>query len=136
MKRVLIILLGSICFHAHAQNVEKNLKLVGMVTRDTLISLEPGTFAEFQYQVPEGKIWKIENLIFGYNNLTGITPQYEIKINNSLLLGGTMNQYPPFLKDYLPLWLNSGDVLKITNYFNAYQYPFNFRLAGFEFVME
>ena len=135
MKRALIILLSSICFHAHAQNVEKNLKLVGMVTRDTVTNLVGFGSTEFQYQVPEGKIWKIENLSVGYDSYTGVTPRFEIKINNTLLIGGFVSTNPPFIKDYLPLWLNSGDVIKVMHLYNN-AYPFNFRLAGFEFVME
>ena len=136
MKRLFVILLCNICIYSYAQTVEKNLKLVGMVTRDTVINLSgSGSSAEFQYKVPEGRVWKVENLSIGYDNYYGVNPRFEIKINSILVISGIVNQYSPYIKDFLPLWLNSGDILKITNYFQNNN-PLNFRLAGFEFMME
>ena len=133
MKQIIAIFLCVICLHSSAQTTEKNLKLVGMITRDTSL---PTTFPfEFNYQVPEGKIWKIDNLLFrGYNSsYIGI----QIMINESVIFNNVVLTSYNELNNS-PLWLNSGDVITIKSTSSSVSVPnfYNFRMAGFEFVLE
>ena len=134
MKRYFFALFISMlfCSNLFSQNIEKNLKLVGFFSRDTSISSGQ---KKLRLQVPEGKIWKIENIFISATNSIGsfASISYFVIINGVKVITA---QYSYSFSNN-SIWLKSGDIIELTCDPN-YNIPevFNCRISAFEYIME
>jgi hypothetical protein len=135
MKRYFLGLFISLLLsnNLFSQEIEKNLKLVGIISRDTIIS---SGSRKLRLTVPNGRVWKVQNIYTASfdTNGNGAGSSITIEVN------GIMIDYYPSSSFYsynkTQIWLNSGDNIIISG--DKYIVPpiFQCRFLAFEYILE
>ncbi len=103
MKIFFVLVLFLMGFDGFCQN---NLQFNKIVTYANSNGCN-GVYASPIYQVPSGKIWKVERCIVNIS-------YYQDGISkNAVLLKGTMEVSPSEFNSSNPIWLNSGDTMQV-----------------------
>jgi hypothetical protein len=147
MRLNLLVLLIFIHLNSEAQTIEKFLKLVNIVTKDTSLtcSFNNGVSscssinnANTTYIVPAGRIAKVANILM-YS--TGGAPKVYVLINDRRFFSESGSECIScyILKDqkpFEPIWLKSGETLKFDLYgYNGSTTAF-YRYVVMEYTLE
>jgi hypothetical protein len=126
LSLIFILIIYSFSF---SQTIEKNLKLVGFDSIDSITRAGVGGQTPI-FTVPSGKIWKIENIICTTNCLVFVNGKEIIRAAN---IGST-----PTYTCYNPntsLWLKSGDRIAFS-LISPNSVDMRSKFSYFEFVLE
>lgn len=115
MKKSILILIFFIALGAKAQGNLQFNRVVNFSASQSVVSDSPTTFQTFQ--VPAGKVWKIENVMISGKNSSGSIQFCDVCAATFNDIIAYMLYFPQIEKATFPIWLSDGSYnFKISNF--------------------